>query len=270
MLSFVPAWAAWLTVGAMGLSMADPLIQLLTAAFVPAIAAVIVRRWITGEGFSDAGLRLRLRQHWRTYLLALGLSPMILAIALCLAWIAGYWDPATTVWSDHTLFLLSIPLVPLVAAPIFLGEEFGWTAYLRDRLLPGRPVATTFATGLVWGIWHWPLPWVGYFAAQLDVTEAIIAMVLWIPLSILLEFLIGFVWGTTGSVWPSTIVHGGGNLVVAAGIDIIAGSTMSVTAGTLIYIAAMVPVVVCVLVWGTWRSARDSARQDSHCSAHAR
>ena len=50
-------------------------------------------------------------------------------------------------------------------------------------------------------------------------------------------------------MWPSTIVHGGGNLVVAAGIDVLTGSALSVTGSTLLYIAAMVPVVGAVLVW---------------------
>ncbi|MET0900193.1 MAG: CPBP family intramembrane glutamic endopeptidase [Mycobacterium sp.] len=252
-LSFGPAWLAWAVVGAIGLSLDDPVIQLVTAAFIPAVAAAVVRRWITGEGFADAGLRPRLRRHWRTYLFALALSPLILAIALTIAWGTGHWSPTETDWSEKALFLAAIPVIPLLAMPVFFGEEFGWTAYLRDRLLPGRPIATTFATGLIWGMWHWPLPWVGYFGDHVDAFDAVVAMLLWIPLSILLEFLIGFVWGRTGSVWPSTIVHGGGNLVVAAGLDTFTDSALSITAGTVVYIVAMTPVVIAVLVWGQWR-----------------
>lgn len=255
-LSFGPAWLAWAAVGAVGLSLNDPVIQLVTAAFIPALAATVVRRWITGEGFADAGLRLGLRRHWRTYVFASALSPLILAIALTIAWIAGYWSPAAVDWSENLVFIAAIPVIPLIAMPVFFGEEFGWTAYLRDRLLPGRPIATTFATGLIWGIWHWPLPWVGYFGEHIDAGDAVVAMLLWIPLSILLEFLIGFVWGRTGSVWPSTIVHGGGNLVVAAGLDTFTGSAMSITESTVVYIVAMAPVVIAVLVWGQWRVAK--------------
>lgn len=253
-LSFVPAWLAWAAVAASGRGMDDPVVQLVTAAFIPALAAAIVRVWVTREGFADAGLRPRLRLHWRTYLFALALSPVFLILALGLAWILGYWDPTATVWSDHVLFLVAIPVIPVLAAPVFFGEEFGWTAYLRDRLLPGRPVATTFLTGLVWGVWHWPLPWVGYFGAHVDVSEAVIAMLLWVPLSIMLEFVIGFVWGRTGSVWPSTIVHGGGNLVVAAGMEGLTGDALSVTMSTVLYIAAMTPIVAGLLIVGRWRT----------------
>lgn len=253
-LSFAPAWLAWVAIGAAGLSMDDPLIQLGTAAFIPALAATIVRLWVTREGFADAGLRPRLRQHWRSYILALLLSPAILATALGMAWIAGYWSPTSTDWSHHALFLLAIPFIPVLATPIFIGEEFGWTAYLRDRLMPGRPVSTTLATGFIWGVWHWPLPWVGYLGAQVGASQAFGAMLLWIPLSILLEFLIGFVWGRTQSVWPLTIVHGGGNLVVAAGIDTFTNSAMSITTSTLLYIMAMAPFVTALLIWGKWRT----------------
>lgn len=253
-LAFGVAWLAWGAVGAAGWSMDDPVIQLATAAFIPALAATIVRLWVTGEGFADAGLKPRLRQHWGSYLFAFLLSPGILAVALVMAWIAGYWHPDSTDWSEHALFLATIPVIPFLAAPVFFGEEFGWTAYLRDRLVPGRPVATTFATGLIWGIWHWPLPWVGYFGADVDPGDAVVAMLLWIPISVLMEFLIGFVWGRTGSVWPSAVVHGGGNLVVAAGLDTLTDSAMSITTSTLVYLAAMTPFVAVLLIWGRWRT----------------
>jgi membrane protease YdiL (CAAX protease family) len=103
---------------------------------------------------------------------------------------------------------------------------------------------------------------VGYFGAGVDAGEAVVAMLLWVPLSILLEFLIGFVWGRTGSVWPSTIVHGGGNLVVAAGLDTFTGSAMSITASTIVYIVAMAPVVLATLVWGQWRIAKPSPQPE--------
>lgn len=262
-LAFIPAWLAWAAAGTFGWSMDDPGVQLLTAAFVPAAAAIVVRRWVTCEGFADAGLRLGFARHWRSYAFALALSPGILAVALSMAWLSGDWDPSTTIWSEHWMFLIAIPIIPVLVAPIFFGEEFGWTAYLRDRLLPSRPVATTFATGFVWGVWHWPLPWAGYFGESVGVGEAVVSMLLWIPLSVLLEFLIGFVWSRSGSVWPSVLVHGGGNLVVAGGLDSLTGSSLSLTASTVYYIAAMIPFVGGVLMWGRWSAASPSVLSSS-------
>src|ERR671910_2765317 len=51
----------------LALSLENSLVQI-PIAFSPAIAAVIVRGWITKEGFGDAGLALHLRRGWAFYL----------------------------------------------------------------------------------------------------------------------------------------------------------------------------------------------------------
>lgn len=214
-LAFAGSWVPWAVVGLLGLPLSNPVIQLLTGALMPAIAAVVVRRWITREGFSDAGLRPRFRQSWRHYLAALAIPMAMVVIGCTLAWAFGLWDPTTTDITASLLPVLFGPLLIIATAPLFLGEEFGWTAYLRDRLLPGRPVATTFVTGVIWAVWHWPLPWVGYFDQQASAGQAAVAMLMWLPLCILLEFLIGWLWAESGSIWPSAIIHGGTNLIVA-------------------------------------------------------
>src|SRR5215203_5169219 len=55
--------------------------------FAPAIAAFVVRTWVTREGFADAGLRLG-RRHWPLYLVAvlwpLAVIPVRVLAALAL------------------------------------------------------------------------------------------------------------------------------------------------------------------------------------------
>jgi uncharacterized protein len=58
-------------------------------AFSPAIAAIIVRRWVTREGFADAGLRLNLRHKWRYYLFAWLLPLPVVGVIAILAAAAG-------------------------------------------------------------------------------------------------------------------------------------------------------------------------------------
>ncbi|MGV9638236.1 CPBP family intramembrane glutamic endopeptidase [Nocardia rhamnosiphila] len=249
-LAFAGAWIPWGIAGAVGYSLDNPVVQLLTGAFVPALAAVCTRRWITREGFADAGLRLRLTRQWRSYLIAALLPIGVLALALGLALVLGIWRPeAGDFDSGHVLFLALAPIIPVVAAPIFFGEEFGWTTYLRDRLVPGRPVLTTFATGTIWGVWHWPLPWVGYLGAGGSAADAFVAMLLWLPLSIELEFVIGWLWTRSGSVWPPALLHGGSNLVLALGLELFAGTAdPSGAATTLLMCAAYSPVVAWIVV----------------------
>lgn len=229
--------------------MDDPLTQLATAAFVPAIAACIVRRFITAEGFARSGLGLNLRKSWRYCLAAVTIPWGTLAVAVGLAVAFGLWSPTESdVSGTQWAYLALGPLICVVTAPIFWGEEYGWTAYLRDRLVPGRPVATTFLTGLVWGVWHWPLPWVGYFGGGTTVAEAIWSMLWWLPLSILLEFIIGWLWSATSSVWPAAMLHAGSNLVASVGMMFVFGESVGINASSMLLCAGLLPFAAVVVL----------------------
>src|SRR4051794_27871746 len=67
-LAFGCSWLPWIAVRAAGASLDDPRVQLATAAFVPALSAIVVRLWITRQGLANSGLRLRVRPSWRHYL----------------------------------------------------------------------------------------------------------------------------------------------------------------------------------------------------------
>ena len=68
LIAFGTAWAIWAFLATpiqVSLSTSDLLLRLaleplaaLPAGFAPAIAAIVVRKWVTREGFSDAGLPL--------------------------------------------------------------------------------------------------------------------------------------------------------------------------------------------------------------------
>src|SRR5262245_62094771 len=88
-LSFGLAWGIWEFAVQSGVSVTglgfEP--YALAGGFAPAVAAIIVRKWITREGFGDAGLGLGLK-HWRIYLFAwllpLGVGAVILLEAMTL------------------------------------------------------------------------------------------------------------------------------------------------------------------------------------------
>ncbi len=119
----------------LGWSLVNPLVQL-PVAFVPAIAAVVVRRWVTREGFADAGLRPRGR--WPAWIAAwlapLGITVLLLATAAGARW----WRPdLSPVGGAGGVVLLLV--LQVVLTPAYWGEEFGWTSFLWPRLVPGRP-----------------------------------------------------------------------------------------------------------------------------------
>ncbi|MGL5852822.1 MAG: CPBP family intramembrane glutamic endopeptidase [Phycicoccus sp.] len=243
-ITFGVSWTGWLLAYALGGSLSSPVVQLVTAAFVPAGAAVVVRRWITGEGFADAGLRPRVRAAWRHYVAA-ALPLVVLGCALAAAFVTGLargaaWDRLDP-WT-----LLAAPGLVVLAAPLFWGEEFGWTSYLRMRLLPGRPVAATLLTGVIWGVWHWPLPFVGYFGTA-DLggpLGMVVQLALWVVLSMLLELVLSWSFWRSGSIWTTSMVHAGNNLVVSAGLYAVLeeGAGVSINVSTALLCLGLLPV----------------------------
>ncbi|MCK7624521.1 CPBP family intramembrane metalloprotease [Streptomyces sp. RS10V-4] len=184
---------------------------------MPGIAAVVVRRWVTREGFADAGLRLRLRAAWSSYLAA-WLGPAALALCtLGLAALLGLWHPhlsgpggilpgAASLWS-----VLGLMLVALVLTPLYCGEEFGWTSYLRPRLFGGAPVPSSLATGLIWAVWHFPLAFIGY----IDFPNVLLGLLLWTISFLLQEVILLWLYTRSGSVWVASLAHAGNNMVLS-------------------------------------------------------
>ncbi|SDQ94300.1 CAAX protease self-immunity [Tsukamurella pulmonis] len=217
-LTFLPTWGLWFAAYAVDHPLDDPAIQLFTGAFAPAIAALVVRMWITRQGLSGAGLRPQLRTQARWYLAALAIPPALLLIALPLGFASGVMSVPSDGVPAHLQAVAFGPLVMIVLAPIYFGEEFGWTAYLRGALaelpvLRGRPTAASAATGAIWGAWHWPLASVGYFGFQPPLHDVLLLIPLWIVMSVLLEIVWSTLWYGSGSIWPTSVAHAGFNLV---------------------------------------------------------
>ena len=145
--------------------------------FTPAIAAFVVRRFITREGFATAGLR---RGPWRPYLLVWIGVPLLVAgiYAFTILVGLGRFDPTLAALTAHmremahgrslphlppplvlsaAIFAQSLTLGVLVTSVFTFGEEFGWTGYLLMRLLPLGRWRAALIYGAIWGAWHAPI-----------------------------------------------------------------------------------------------------------------
>jgi membrane protease YdiL (CAAX protease family) len=229
LLAFGIAWITWEIPIQLGVSPHNPLFQLavLPGGFGPAIAAIVVRRWVTHEGFADAGLRPNLRR-WPYYLAGWLLPLAVTACILILAAILGLNQPDFTL--QRTLAALapgnagSLPTVPaylwavipvqllitaLIATPILWGEEFGWRGYLQLRLLGQRPLLAAIATGVIWGMWHLPLNIRGYNFPD----HPLIGLAVFPVSTVLLSIIFGWLRLRTGSIWASSLAHAATNAV---------------------------------------------------------
>ncbi|QBD80231.1 CPBP family intramembrane metalloprotease [Ktedonosporobacter rubrisoli] len=221
LLAFGLTWLNWGLGWLLGFSVEDPMFTLicLPALFTPAIATIIVRRWITREGFQDAGLQLNFKRGWFYYPLAgaLRLSTYILIVVLAVLFkflqpsfslsgmtVIPFFNLHLQVWQAFLLLLLLTPLM----MPVFWGEEFGWRGYLQVRLFSNRPILAAITTGLIWGIWHYPLLFHGYAGY----TNIVVSLATYTGQTILLSFIYGWLRLRSGSVWPGCLYHATNNL----------------------------------------------------------
>lgn len=99
-------------------------------------------------------------------------------------------------------------------------------------------------------MWHFPLPWAGYFGDEMTGSEALVQALLWVPICILAEFLIGWLWVATGSVWSGALLHSGINLIAGVGMDAVFAGQVPDAVASLLLCAGMAPFVVAVIASG--------------------
>ncbi len=230
LLAFGIAWLFWEIPLRSGLSLGDPLFQLflLPGSFAPAIAAIIVRKWITGEGFEDAGFKLHFKQRWQIYLVAWLLPFLVIAGIILVNALVGVADltldaqeavarslpegqeipenaPPMTWW----LIVGQGLIMSLIAIPILWGEEFGWRGYLQLRLFGDQPVKAAVVTGLIWGVWHYPINLRGYNFPDHEYLGLLVFPVSTVFISIIL----GWFRYRSGSIWAASLGHSATNAI---------------------------------------------------------
>jgi membrane protease YdiL (CAAX protease family) len=125
----------------------------------------------------------------------------------------GVLSPDTTIPAPPSFIWAFIPIGLLInslyATFILWGEEFGWRGYLQIRLFSERPLLAAVTTGIIWGIWHYPLNLRGYNFPEHPVLGLLI-----FPIStVLLSIIFGWLRLRTGSVWPSCLAHAATNAI---------------------------------------------------------
>lgn len=222
-LAFGLAWIPWILLlpDQVGGDLSKFELIALPGAFAPALATFVVRKWITREGFADAGLGLHFGK-WPYYLFG-WLLPYAIVAFICVTAIAfGIAEPNFT---PPTLLAHLPPQIPradakfvlpltslitaLVCTPLLFGEEFGWRGYLQLRLFPTRPTLAAIVTGLIWGVWHWPVLARGFDAVGSPVTSLVMLTIG----AIFMSIIFGWIRRNTGSVWATSLAHSATNAI---------------------------------------------------------
>lgn len=188
----------------------SPIVQLaiLPGTLSPAIAAFIVRKWITREGFADAGLNPVLTR-WRYYLVAWLLPLLVVTNIIILAIVLGILGPDLTV-TFFTTLAIQLTVGAFLAMFVLLGEEFGWRGYLQLRLCPRNPLIAAVATGIIWTLWHYlPINFSGHSFSD----QSVLGMLVFTITSILLSIIFGWLRVKTGSIWAPSLAYAVTNTV---------------------------------------------------------
>jgi CAAX protease family protein len=147
-----------------------------------------------------------LEKNLRNYLIISLILSVIIIISFILNYISGLGIPA----KEYNLSMFFITLIPslilslFVLWPNYFGEEYGWRAYLQDRLFPLLGgYKGVLILGIIWGLWHTPLILIGLIYPG----QPVLGMVLMILNTIVTGIIFSYAVLKIGSVWIAVILH---------------------------------------------------------------
>ena len=97
-------------------------------------------------------------------------------------------------------FILVGPLLGLI---ISFGEENGWRGYLQTEMIRLGRVRGVLLLGVIWGIWHWPMIWMGYNYPG----QPIIGSLAMVAVCIILSFFLAHAVFKSNGVWTAAYLH---------------------------------------------------------------
>lgn len=114
--------------------------------------------------------------------------------------------PPTGLSSQVLLALITfqtIVLGPLLGLIITFGEEYGWRGYLQPALSGLGKVRGVALVGVIWGIWHWPVIWMGYNYPE----HPYLGTLLMTLFSMGLAFFLGYAVLKAHGIWIAAFQH---------------------------------------------------------------
>jgi membrane protease YdiL (CAAX protease family) len=278
--AFGIAWAIdlviFMTGGLMNpknVSMARALLVLSMAA--PALANILTRR-ITGEGWKDLFLQPRFKQSKRYWMLAWLGTPLLVLLGMAIYYILlpKYFDPTLSAESKllaqltqrtgkvlpitpMMLFVIQITqailIAPFINGLAAFGEEFGWRAYLLPKLTPLGGHKAMLVMGLIWGMWHWPVIFMGYEFGLSYPGYPWLGPIVMLWFTFVAGTFLGWLTLKTKSVWPAALAHGSINSISVIAFYLAKGQPNPVVGPAGVGLLASLPLTLLAF-WLLWRS----------------
>ncbi|MEU6154414.1 CPBP family glutamic-type intramembrane protease [Actinosynnema sp. NPDC047251] len=113
---------------------------------------------------------------------------------------------------------------------------------------PGRPVAATLTTGLIWAVRRYPLAFVGY----IEFENVAVGLTAWTVSFACQEVLLSWLRVRSGSAWTASLAHGGNNMMLALLVGFLLPD-VDVLAVTVLITAPLAVLAAWVLATGRLR-----------------
>ena len=278
--AFGIAWAidlvTYLTGGLKDLKTGSLAWTLLVVSMAAPALANILTRWVTAEGRKKLYLRPGFRQTKHYWLLAwLGTSFLVLSgMVIYYILLPKYFDPTLSAESKLLaqlaqrtgkaisitpvmLFVIQITqailIAPFINGLAAFGEEFGWRAYLLPKLVPLGGRKAMLIMGLIWGVWHWPVIFMGYEFGLSYPGYPWLGPIVMLWFTFVVGTFLGWLTLRAKSVWPAALAHGSINSISVIAFYLAKGQPNPVVGPAGVGLLASLPLTLLAF-WLLWRS----------------
>jgi membrane protease YdiL (CAAX protease family) len=241
----------------------------------PALANILTRL-VTREGQKDLYLQPQFKRTKRYWLLAwLGTSFLVLlGMGIYYILLPQYFDP-TLAAAGNMLeqaaqrtgkalpitpamlvviqILQAVLIAPFINGLAAFGEEFGWRAYLLPKLKPFGSRKAMLIIGLIWGLWHWPVIFMGYEFGLSYPGFPWLGPIAMLWFTFVVGTFLGWLTLKTRSVWPAALAHGAVNSVGAIALLLVKGQPNPLLGPAAVGLVASLPFTLLAF-WLLWRS----------------
>ncbi|MBI5294150.1 MAG: CPBP family intramembrane metalloprotease [Chloroflexi bacterium] len=102
-----------------------------------------------------------------------------------------------------TMALNTVVIGPFLGLIITFGEEYGWRGFLQSELIKLGRVRGVFLLGVIWGIWHWPMIWMGYNYPG----QPVLGSLMMVAYCIVLAYFLAYAVFKSKGVWTAAYLH---------------------------------------------------------------
>jgi len=193
--------------------------------FIPNLLGLIlmvVLRWRGGKNtFVDAGMaggKARIwfgfglgiviffaLQAWLNYIFKLG---TVIDLKTAFPEVVAAMPPAVLML---TMILNTIVVGPFLGLIITFGEEYGWRGFLQTELIRLGRIRGVFLLGVIWGIWHWPVIWMGYNYPG----QPLLGSLFMVGYCVILAYFLAYAVFKSKGVWTAAYLHALSNQTIS-------------------------------------------------------